>query len=546
MDEDIEFAITISDRHVDRYIDRLLKDWGNGFADNTFLNRSMSYPVFTEKFINNSNKLDWSKQIELACKQDIKNEHRALRGSCLMGSVDIVKWISKNSDINYCGKDGYFPLLLASQQGHVNVVKELLQQSQSTDATISIDNEVVCLWMKCHKRHAIHVNKCRNDDTTLLQNASVENRIEVVSVHLQCQDISINLCDKEVRSSLYWASQQGHVGVVKELLQQTAKINVCSNKDDSPLWIASKNGHVHVVTELLQHSADIKRCKNNGVSPLWITSYRGHVNVVKELLHNSTCSTEVNFCNNKDATPLWVASQEGHAGIVKELLQYLAKCVDVDVNLCDDNGGASLYLASQEGHFNVVKILIKHFAKENTCNDKGLSPLWIASQEGHVPVVEELLQHSADVIFCNNIGLSPLWIASRQGHVNTVKELLCHFEQVNKCCDDGISPLQIASYNNRIKVVKVLFQCQDIIMYLCDKEGRSALYWASQQGHVGVVKELLQQTTKINICRDKGASPLWIASKNGHEDVVTELSADSTNCKNNGVSPLDSMSPRTF
>lgn len=105
----------------------------------------MSYPAFTERFINNLNKLDWSKQIKLACKQDIKNEHRALRSSCLMGFVDIVKWIiSKNSDINYLGKDGYFHLLLANQQGQVNVVKELLQQSESRDATIGIDNEVVC------------------------------------------------------------------------------------------------------------------------------------------------------------------------------------------------------------------------------------------------------------------------------------------------------------------------------------------------------------------------------------------------------------------
>lgn len=99
-------------------------------------------------------------------------------------------------------KGRLFPLLLASRQGHVNVVKELLQQLQSRYATISIDNEVVCQWMEGHKRHAIHFNKCRKDDTSLLKNASVEKRIEV-NLHLQCQDISINLCDKEGRSSLY-------------------------------------------------------------------------------------------------------------------------------------------------------------------------------------------------------------------------------------------------------------------------------------------------------------------------------------------------------
>lgn len=117
----------------------------------------------------------------------------------------------------------------------------------------------------------------------------------------------------------------------------------------------------------------------------------------------------------------------------------------------------------------------------------------------------------------------PLWIASRQGHFNTVTELLRHFAQVNKCCDDGISPLQIASYNNMIKVVKVLFLCQDIIIDLSDEEGRSSLYLACQQGHIGVVQELLQQTAEISICSNKGASLYG-------EQAITDMKMRLQNC----------------
>ncbi|XP_052103269.1 uncharacterized protein LOC127736725 [Mytilus californianus] len=576
MGTEIEFVIRIPDTYINRYIDRLLKDWENGFVCNVSDNRNMKSTIFTENFITRLNQLDLSKQEELVCTKDINNKDIALSGSCYMGTVDLVKWlISRNTNINYCREDGWFPLLWASQEGHVDVVKELLQ-------------------------HSADVNKCNNNDASPLYIASQNGHVDGVKVLLH-HSADVNKCNNNDASPLYIASHNGHVNVVIELLHHSADVNKCNNNDASPLYIASQNGHANVVKVLLQHSADVNKCSNDGTPPLQIACYNnrievvyvllqcddvdinlcnddgcsslywasenGHVNVVIELLQHSA---DVNKCINNGVSPLYIASENGHVDVVKELLPYSA-----DVNKCNNNGVSPLSIASQNGHVDLVIELLQHSADVNKCNNDGVSPLSIASQNGHVDLVIELLQHSADVNKCNNDGVSPLSIASQNGHVDVVKELLQHSADVNKCSNDGHPPLQIACYNNWKEVVHVLLQCDDVDINLCDDDGCSSLYWASQKGHVNVVKELLQHSADvnkcsndgtpplqiacynnkievvhvllqcddvdINLCDEDGRSSLYIASEKGHVNVVKELlqhSADVNKCNNNDASPL--------
>jgi ankyrin repeat protein len=55
---------------------------------------------------------------------------------------------------------------------------------------------------------------------------------------------------------------------------------------------------------------------------------------------------------------------------------------------------------------------------------------------------------------------------------------------------------------------------------LCDEDGKSPLYIASEEGECDVVKSLLSSGADINLCDEDGKSPLYIASFNGECDVV--------------------------
>ncbi|XP_071177549.1 putative ankyrin repeat protein RBE_0220 [Mytilus edulis] len=365
MGTEIEFVIRIPDKHINRYIERMMKAWENGYIYSVCHNRNMNSTLFTENLVTRLNQLDLSKQQELVSTKDIHSKDIALSGSCYIGTVDLVKWlISRNSDVNYCREDGWFPLLWASQEGHINVVKELLQ-------------------------HSADVNKCDNNGVSPLYIASENGHVDVVKELLQ-YSADVNKCDNNDVSPLSIASNNGHVDVVKELLQHSADVNKCNNINGaSPLYIASQNGHVNVVKELIQHSADVNTCTNDDVSPLCIASQEGHVDVVKELLQHSA---DVNKCTNDGTTPLQIACYTNMIEVVRVLLQ----CDDVEIDLCDDDGCSSLYIASQEGHVDVVKELLQHSADVNKCDFKGKNPLKVAQEQGHIEIESLLKEKGAN------------------------------------------------------------------------------------------------------------------------------------------------------
>ena len=58
-----------------------------------------------------------------------------------------------------------------------------------------------------------------------------------------------------------------------------------------------------------------------------------------------------------------------------------------------------------------------------------------------------------------------------------------------------------------------------------ENTGASALYIASQNGHIEVVRELIAKGAHIDMQENTGESALYIASQNGHIEVVRELIA---------------------
>ena len=74
---------------------------------------------------------------------------------------------------------------------------------------------------------------------------------------------------------MYGASQNGHVDVVRVLLEQGADINKAKNNGATPLLIASQNGHVDVVRVLVEQGADITKTWSN-MTPLQVARQKNH------------------------------------------------------------------------------------------------------------------------------------------------------------------------------------------------------------------------------------------------------------------------------
>ena len=91
-----------------------------------------------------------------------------------------------------------------------------------------------------------------------LLNACRTGNMEVAQEMLR-EEVYINTWNKEEegRTPLQYAAREGHVDIVKMLIENDAKVNATDFNDCTALHHAARGGHVDVVKVLIQNGADV-------------------------------------------------------------------------------------------------------------------------------------------------------------------------------------------------------------------------------------------------------------------------------------------------
>ena len=85
------------------------------------------------------------------------------------------------------------------------------------------------------------------------------------------------------RTSLHFATYQGHEPVVRLLLERGAAVNHADKNGYTSIFIASQQGHEPVARLLLERGAAVDHAANTGRTSLHIASQQGHEPVVRLL-----------------------------------------------------------------------------------------------------------------------------------------------------------------------------------------------------------------------------------------------------------------------
>ncbi|CAG2063495.1 unnamed protein product, partial [Timema podura] len=155
------------------------------------------------------------------------------------------------------------------------------------------------------------------------------------------------------------ASQEGHIDLVRYLLESNADVHAQTQTGDTALTYACENGHTDVADLLLQFGANLEHESEGGRTPLMKACRAGHLCTVQFLISKHA---DVNRqTTNNDHTPLSLACAGGHLAVVELLLAQSAdpfhklksrNCNHTNLVLQDNS--TMLIEAAKGGHTSVV------------------------------------------------------------------------------------------------------------------------------------------------------------------------------------------------
>ncbi|XP_038185419.1 ankyrin repeat and KH domain-containing protein 1 isoform X8 [Arvicola amphibius] len=509
--------------------------------------------------------------------QTEETQETALTLACCGGFSEVADFLIKaGADIELgCST----PLMEASQEGHLELVKYLLAAGANVHATTATGD--TALTYACENGHTDVA------DVLLQAGAHLEHESE------------------GGRTPLMKAARAGHLCTVQFLISKGANVNrATANNDHTVVSLACAGGHLAVVELLLAHGADPTHRLKDGSTMLIEAAKGGHTNVVSYLLDypnnvllvpttdvsqltspsqdesqvprvpihtlamvvppqepdrtsqetspallgvQKAVSTRVPAgSNNPSQTtdcPTPESCSQTPSNMVSPPMPPVYPSVDIDAHT-ESNHDTALTLACAGGHEELVSVLIARDAKIEHRDKKGFTPLILAATAGHVGVVEILLDKGGDIeAQAERTKDTPLSLACSGGRQEVVDLLLARGANKEHRNVSDYTPLSLAASGGYVNIIKILLNAgAEINSRTGSKLGISPLMLAAMNGHVPAVKLLLDMGSDINAQIETNRNTaLTLACFQGRAEVVSLLLDRKANVEHRaktGLTPL--------
>ncbi|XP_052751408.1 transient receptor potential cation channel subfamily A member 1 [Galleria mellonella] len=248
---------------------------------------------------------------------------------------DIVNYlISEGSDINPLDKERRSPLLLAASRAGWRTVHILIKLGADIQLKDINSRNVL---------HLVVMNGGRLEEFA----ANCKNRCDKSLAQL------LNEKDSTGCSPLHYASREGHIRSLENLIKLGACINLKNNNNESPLHFAARYGRYHTACQLLDSDKGtfiINESDGEGLTPLHIASREGHTRVVQLLLNRGALLHR----DHNGRNPLHLAAMSGYTQTIELLHSVHSHLLDQ----VDKDGNTPLHLATMENKPNSIALLL--------------------------------------------------------------------------------------------------------------------------------------------------------------------------------------------
>ena len=241
--------------------------------------------------------------------------------------------------------EGDTPLISASFNGLLSIVKKLVKNGAKVDAK-------------------------RKDGVHAAEVAAQEGHLEILKFLIQEEPQVVDLKGFDGNTPLISATMKGHLKIVKYLLAHQ-QVDIDSQDDNgfSPLMLASEMNHTEVVKFLVQKGANIELKRMDGSHAAYFAAQEGNLNIFEFLIQNAPAVVDMKGYIGR--TPLGGAALNGHLNLVR----YLISQPNVNIDSQQNGGWTPLMLATYNNQEKVVQILLQKGADKSIKDNFGKTAL---------------------------------------------------------------------------------------------------------------------------------------------------------------------------
>ena len=159
----------------------------------------------------------------------------------------------------------------------------------------------------------IDVNERDSDNVTLLHWAAINNRRNIVSYYVDKGAVIDAIGGELMSTPLHWATRQGHLTMVVQLLGLGADPSIRDGEGCSCIHLATQFGHTHIVAYLLAKGQCVNLQDDKGMTPLMWAAYRVHSTDPTRLLLTFGASINLVDRLHGDTALHWAALSKNYA-----------------------------------------------------------------------------------------------------------------------------------------------------------------------------------------------------------------------------------------